>query len=72
MTRKIAVFFLQNCSASIAVSKQSICSSSESKKVFSRDSAVESTDCMDCSAVFSAAPANHFALWSSGSFAISN
>ena len=72
MTRNTAVFFLQKSSASMAVSKQSICSSSESRKAFSLDNAVERTDCMDCSAVFKAAPANHFALWVSGSFARSS
>ena len=71
MTTKIADFSVQNFSASISVSKQRSCSSSESRKEFSRDSAVDMTDAIDCSAVFRAAPANHFALWSSGSISMS-
>ena len=68
---KIADFFLQNCSASIAVSKHNICSSSESRKAFKRERAVDMTEDIACSDVFIAAPANHFALCSSGSLAIS-
>ena len=56
ITKNTAVFCLQNISASIAVSKHSICSSSESRKEFSLESAVERTDCMDCSAVFLVMP----------------
>ena len=41
-----ADFSLQNFSASMAVSKQRICSISESRKEFNRDSTVESTDAM--------------------------
>ena len=66
MIRKIAHFSRQNFSASISVSKHRSCSSSESKKAFSLDRAVLMTLAIDCSAVFRAAPANHFALWSSG------
>ena len=65
-----ADFSLQNFSASIAVSKQSICSISESRKAFKRDSTVESTDAMACSAELRAAPANQRALWSDGSLSI--
>ena len=71
MERKRGLLLTKH-SASMTVSKHSICSSSESRKEFSLESAVERTDCMDCSAVFKAAPANHFALWVSGSLAISN
>ena len=65
-----ADFSLQNFSASISVSKQRICSSSESRKEFSRESAVDITDAILCSAVLRAAPANHLALWSFGSNSI--
>ena len=65
-TTNIADFSLQNFSASMAVSKHRICSISESRKAFNRDSTVESTDASAWSAEFSAAPANHFALWFSG------
>lgn len=68
--RNTAHFSRQNRSASISVSKQRICSSWESRKAFSRDRAVDITLDMACSAVFRAAPANHFALWSSGSKSI--
>ena len=71
MMIKRADFSLQNFSASISVSKQRICSSSESRKALSRDSAVLITLAMDCSAVLSAAPANHLALWSLGSSSMS-
>lgn len=54
-----ADFSLQNFSASISVSKHSICSNSESRKAFSLESAVLITLAIDCSAVFRAAPANH-------------
>ena len=57
-----ADFSLQNFSASISVSKQRICSNSESRKAFSLERAVDITEAIDCSAVFKAAPANHFAL----------
>jgi len=46
-TIKIADFSLQNFSASIAVPKHSICSSSESRKLFNRDNAVLITDSID-------------------------
>ena len=62
MMMKIADFSEQNFSASISVSKHSSCSSSESKNALSRESAVDMTLAIDCSAAFSAAPANHFAL----------
>ena len=62
MITKMADFSLQNLSASISVSKQRSCSSSESRKELSRDSAVDITDAIDCSAVLRAAPANHLAL----------
>ena len=62
ITMKIAHFSLQNFSASISVSKHKSCSSSESRKAFSLESAVLITLDILCSAVFSAAPANHFAL----------
>ena len=71
-TIKIADFSLQNFSASIAVSKHSICSSSESRKLLSLDRAVLMTDSMVWSEVFNAAPASHFALCSGGSFSISS
>ena len=66
MTRKIALFSVQNFSASMAVSKHRICSNSESRNAFSLDSAVERTLCMACSALLRAAPANHLVLCSSG------
>ena len=59
---KIADFSLQNRSASISVSLQRMVSSSESRNAFNLESAVDITLAMDCSAVLSAAPANHFAL----------
>lgn len=59
---KMADFSRQNFSASISVSRHKSCSNSESRKELSLDSAVDITDAMLCSAVFSAAPANHFAL----------
>ena len=71
MMTNTAHFSLQNRSASISVSKHRICSSSESKKEFSRESVVPITLAMDSFEVFSAAPANHFALWSLGSMAMS-
>ena len=66
-----AHFSLQNRSASISVSKHRICSSSESKNELRRDNAVPITLAMDSLEVFSAAPANHLALWSLGSIAMS-
>ena len=62
MMIKIADFSRQNFSASISVSKHRSCSSSESRKEFNRESAVDMTDAILCSAVFKAAPANHLAL----------
>ena len=44
MTMNTADFSEQNFSASTAVPKHRICSISESRKLFSRDSAVDSTD----------------------------
>ena len=70
-TIKIADFSLQNFSASIAVPKHSICSSSESRKLLSLESAVDITDSIDWSDAFRAAPASHFALCSLGSLSIS-
>ena len=61
-TIKMADFSLQNFSASMAVSKQRICSISESRKAFRRDSTVEITEAMACSAVLRADPANQRAL----------
>ena len=69
--RKIADFFEAKLSASMLLSKQMICSSSESRNAFSRDSTVDITDAIACSDEFSAAPANHFALCSAGSLPIS-
>ena len=66
MMMNTADFSAQNFSASISVSKHRSCSSSESRNAFSLESAVDMTLAIDCSAVFSAAPANHFALWSLG------
>ena len=71
-TIKIAHLLEQNFSASIAVSKHKICSSSESRKALSRDIAVDMMDAIACSLVLSAAPANHLVLWSGGNFSISN
>ena len=62
----MADFLLAKLSASMGLSKQMVCSSSVSKKAFSRDSTVDSTEAMACSEVFSAAPANHRALCSGG------
>ena len=78
---KIADFSEQNFSASTAVPKHSICSSSESRKLLSLESAVDITDSIDWSDAFRAAPAttiqifaapaSHFALCSLGSLSIS-
>ena len=65
-TIKIADLELQNVSVSIVLSKHRICSISESRN------ALERTEATACSAVLSAAPANHFALWSAGSFCMSS
>ena len=64
--RNIADLFEAKLSASMALSKQSTCSSSESRKVFSRESTVDMTEAMDCSAAVRAEPENHLALCSSG------
>ena len=72
MMMKIADFSVQNFSASISVSLQRMVSNSESRKAFRRDKAVDMTEDIDCSEVFSAAPANHFALCSGGSISISD
>ena len=70
ITKNTADFVLQNFSASNEVSKQSIDSISLSKNVFNLESVVDITDAIDWSDVLSAAPANHFALCSSGSKSI--
>ena len=49
-------------SASIALSKHSTCSSSESRNALSRERTVDMTEFMLCSAVVSAEPLNHLAL----------
>ena len=67
ITRNSADFSLQKVSASTAVSKQSSCSISESRKALSRARVVDMTEAMAWSAVEVAAPANHLALWVSGS-----
>ena len=61
-TRKMADFREANSSASMALSKHSTCSSSESRKAFSLDSTVDMTEAIACSAELRAAPANHRAL----------
>ena len=66
----MADFSEANFSASMALSKHSTCSSSESRKALSRDSTVDMTDAMACSAELRAAPANHRALCSEGSLFI--
>ena len=65
-TRKMADFWEAKVSASMALSKQRTCSSSESRKAFSLDSTVDMTEAIAWSAEFSAAPANQRALWVSG------
>ena len=67
----MAHFSLANVSASMALSKQMTCSNSLSRNAFSRDRTVDITEAIAWSEVLSAAPANHFDLWFSGSFAIS-
>ena len=62
----MADFLLAKLSASMGESKQMVCSNSVSRKAFNRDSTVDSTEAMAYSEVFSAAPANHRALWSEG------
>ena len=62
----MADFLLAKLSASSGLSKQIVCSSSVSRKAFSRESTVDSTDAMACSEVLRAAPANHRALCSGG------
>ena len=64
--KNTADLFLQNFSVLIFVSKQSSCSISESRKAFSLDNAVDSTDAIAWSEVFRAAPDSHLALCSSG------
>ena len=66
----MADFWEANSSASMALSKHSTCSSSESRKALSRESTVDMTEAMACSAELSAAPANHRALWVSGRVSI--
>ena len=58
----MADFSEANFSASMALSKQRICSSSLSRNAFKRDSTVDMTEAMACSALLRAAPANHRAL----------
>ena len=65
--RKMADFSEPNFSALMALSKQSTCSNSESRNALRRESTVDMTEAMACSALLSAAPANHLALWSGGS-----
>ena len=60
--RKMADFSEANFSASMALSKHRICSSSLSRKAFKRDSTVDMTEAIACSALLRAAPANHRAL----------
>ena len=67
----MADFLLAKLSAFMLDSKQSTCSNSLSRKLFSRDSTVDSTEAMACSEVFSAAPANQRALCSDGSLLMS-
>ena len=50
----------------MVLSKHSTCSSSESRKVFSRERTVDMTEAIDCSAAVRAEPENHLALCSSG------
>ena len=69
-TMKMADFSEQKVSVSSELSKHRICSISLSRKAFRRLMAVDSTDAMAWSAELSAAPANHFALWSDGSLSI--
>ena len=57
--------------ASMALSKHRICSSSESRKEFSRDSTVDMTEAIACSELLSAAPASQRALCSEGSLSMS-
>ena len=54
----------------MVLSKHSTCSSSESRKALRRDNTVLMTEAMAWSDVFSAAPANHRALCSGGSFSM--
>ena len=65
--RNMADFSEPNFSASMALPKQSTCSSSESRNALRRESTVNMAEAMACSALLSAAPANHLALWSGGS-----
>ena len=64
--RNIADLFEAKLSASMALSKHSTCSSSESRKVLSRERTVDMTEAIDCSAAVRAEPENHLALCSSG------
>ena len=68
--RKMADFSDAKVSASIELSKQRTCSSSESRNALRRDSTVDMTEAIACSALFSAELANHLALWLSGSRSI--
>ena len=68
--RKMADFFEAKSSALMALSKQRTCSSSVSRKALRRDRTVDMTEFIDCSAVVRAAPANHRALWVSGSLSM--
>ena len=69
--RKMADFSAANISASMALSKHRICSSSESRKEFSRDNTVDMTEAIACSELLSAAPASQRALCSEGSLSMS-
>ena len=64
--RKMADLFAAKLSASMALSKHSTCSSSESRKVFSRERTVDMTEAMAWSAAVRAEPENQRALCSSG------
>ena len=68
----MADFSAANFSASMALSKQRICSSSLSRNELSRDSTVDMTDAIACSELLSAAPASQRALCSDGSLSMSS
>ena len=64
---------LGNCTGTVQIARnQRMVSNSESRKAFRRDKAVDITEDIDCSEVFSAAPANHLALCSGGNISISD
>ena len=68
----MADFSAANFSASMALSKHRICSSSLSRNELSRDSTVDMTDAIACSELLSAAPASQRALCSDGSLSMSS